>query len=134
MAFPALWLVVFAFTNLRLTHGNNRHAVYWNSSNIQLQVAETSAEVPLHEYRSFISPGRFYAVSSRRFCVKLTSGRQNLRIKLSGYNPSGERRKGFGTCRVESRAEPLSALSLGDLLNPNSSTEVSNCEKILKRE
>lgn len=35
MAVPVLWFVVFAFTNLRLSDGNNRHAVYWNSSNIQ---------------------------------------------------------------------------------------------------
>lgn len=35
LAAVSLYLLALAWTNLRPVHGNNRHAVYWNSSNIQ---------------------------------------------------------------------------------------------------
>ncbi|XP_042601924.1 ephrin-A3-like [Cyprinus carpio] len=34
LAAVSLYLLALAWTNLRPVHGNNRHAVYWNSSNI----------------------------------------------------------------------------------------------------
>ncbi|XP_062846150.1 ephrin-A3 [Trichomycterus rosablanca] len=56
MAVQAIWLVVFAFTNLLLTQGNNRHAVYWNSSNIHLRREGYTVQVNVNDYLDIYCP------------------------------------------------------------------------------
>ncbi|XP_060760960.1 ephrin-A3 [Neoarius graeffei] len=63
MAFPALWLVVVAFSNFRLTDGSNRHAVYWNSSNIHLRREGYTVQVNVNDYLDIYCP--HYSTSQR---------------------------------------------------------------------
>ncbi|XP_066530702.1 ephrin-A3 [Hoplias malabaricus] len=59
----SLCLLVFASTNLHLVNGNNRHAVYWNSSNIHLRREGYTVQVSVNDYLDIYCP--HYNLSQR---------------------------------------------------------------------
>ncbi|KAL7826348.1 hypothetical protein AOLI_G00315570 [Acnodon oligacanthus] len=136
LAAVSLCLLVFASTHLRPSHGNNRHAVYWNSSNIQLQVAEAPTEASRHEYRSRISPVRFEAPGQKlvrnqnwpsSVAVEPQSPNQVTTSRMSEGPRAGA--EGQGACRARRWVRPSFAPPLGSVLSPDGSAEAPSCER-----
>ncbi|XP_028819726.1 ephrin-A3 isoform X1 [Denticeps clupeoides] len=64
MALAALWIVALAWANLQqLALANNRHAVYWNSSNIHLRREGYTVQVSVNDYLDIYCP--HYNLSQR---------------------------------------------------------------------
>lgn len=56
LAAVSLYLLALAWANLRPVHGNNRHAVYWNSSNIHLRREGYTVQVSVNDYLDIYCP------------------------------------------------------------------------------
>ncbi|CAM4637624.1 unnamed protein product [Leuciscus chuanchicus] len=56
LAAVSLYLLALAWANLRPVHGNNRHAVYWNSSNLHLRSEGYTVQVTVNDYLDIYCP------------------------------------------------------------------------------
>ncbi|CAL8298073.1 unnamed protein product [Lota lota] len=81
----SLSLVTLALTNLHLSRANNRHAVYWNSSNLHLRREGYTVEVSVNDYLDIYCP--HYNTTSQRGAPERTMAEQYVLYMVSyrGY-------------------------------------------------
>uniref|UniRef100_A0A4W5MTQ2 Ephrin-A3 n=1 Tax=Hucho hucho TaxID=62062 RepID=A0A4W5MTQ2_9TELE len=87
LATVSLCLVALAFTNLHLTRANDRHAVYWNSSNLHLRREGYTVQVAVNDYLDIYCPHYNTTTTSQRGTLERTVAEQYVLYMVSyrGY-------------------------------------------------
>ncbi|XP_020356348.1 ephrin-A3 isoform X2 [Oncorhynchus kisutch] len=87
LATVSLCLIALAFTHLHLTRANDRHAVYWNSSNLHLRTEGYTVQVAVNDYLDIYCPHYNTTAASQRGTLERTVAEQYVLYMVSyrGY-------------------------------------------------
>ncbi|XP_023831396.1 ephrin-A3-like isoform X2 [Salvelinus sp. IW2-2015] len=87
LATVSLCLIALAFSHLHLTRANDRHAVYWNSSNLHLRREGYTVQVAVNDYLDIYCPHYNTTATSQRGTLERTVAEQYVLYMVSyrGY-------------------------------------------------
>uniref|UniRef100_A0AAZ3QLQ4 Ephrin-A3 n=1 Tax=Oncorhynchus tshawytscha TaxID=74940 RepID=A0AAZ3QLQ4_ONCTS len=87
LATVSLCLIALAFTHLHLTGANDRHAVYWNSSNLHLRTEGYTVQVAVNDYLDIYCPHYNTTAASQRGTLERLVAEQYVLYMVSyrGY-------------------------------------------------
>ncbi|XDV34068.1 hypothetical protein PO909_004274 [Leuciscus waleckii] len=116
LAAVSLYLLALAWANLRPVHGNNRHAVYWNSSNLQRQCQGVCT------YMSLLVQSLFLLPHWEKIC-KIMRKLTQIAVRLT-LGPAE-----VDKLAVESVEHFMWALVSGITLTPHPGTHIAETDK-----
>ncbi|KAM9415045.1 ephrin-A3-like isoform 1-T1 [Salvelinus alpinus] len=87
LATVSLCLIALAFSHLHLTRANDRHAVYWNSSNLHLRREGYTVQVAVNDYLDIYCPHYNTTAANQRGTLERTVAEQYVLYMVSyrGY-------------------------------------------------